>query len=140
MAIDLQSFASEYKSHLSQREAQGIPPLPLSEDQAAAVCSALRQKDLAPDLLEVHDQADTVGSLRHLISERVPPGVYPASKVKAEFLADVALGRASSPHVEKVESLEMLAAMGGGYNIAPLIEVWYRQGRIISALGKVEQT
>ena len=34
MASDLHSFASEYNSHLSQREAQGIPPLPLSADQA----------------------------------------------------------------------------------------------------------
>jgi len=123
VATDLNPFASEYQSHLSQREAQGIPPLPLSADQAAAVCSALQQKDLAPGLLEVHGQADTVGSLRYLISERVPPGVYPASKVKAEFLADLSLGRASSPHLEKMETLEMLAAMGGGYNISPLIEV-----------------
>ncbi len=128
MATDLQSFASEYKSHLSQREAQGIPPLPLSADQAAAVCSALRQKDLDPGLLAVHGQANTVASLRYLISERVPPGVYPASKVKAEFLADLALGRASSPHLEKMETLEMLAAMGGGYNTAPLIEVLSKGG------------
>jgi aconitate hydratase 2/2-methylisocitrate dehydratase len=128
MATDLNSFASEYESHLSQREAQGIPPLPLSADQAAAVCSALQQKDLDPGLLAVHGQADTVGSLRHLISERVPPGVYPASKVKAELLADVVLGRASSPHLEKMETLEMLAAMGGGYNIAPLIEVLGKGG------------
>ncbi len=135
MATDLNSFASEYQSHLSQRQAQGIPPLPLSADQAAAVCSALQQKDLAPGLLEVHGQADTVGSLRYLISERVPPGVYPASKVKAEFLADVALGRASSPHLEKMETLEMLAAMGGGYNISPLIEVFTLDSSTCPACG-----
>ena len=64
MAADLQSFASEYKNHLSQREAQGIPPLPLSAEEAAAVTSALQQKDLDPGLLAVHDQANTVASLR----------------------------------------------------------------------------
>jgi aconitase B len=29
MATDLKSFANEYRSHLAQRDAQGIPPLPL---------------------------------------------------------------------------------------------------------------
>jgi aconitate hydratase 2/2-methylisocitrate dehydratase len=128
MDTDLKSFASEYKSHLSQREAQGIPPLPLSADQAAAVCSALQQKDLDPGLLQVHGQSDSASSLVYLISERVPPGVYPASKVKAEFLADLVLGRASSLHLGRIETLEILAAMGGGYNIAPLIEILSKGG------------
>jgi aconitate hydratase 2/2-methylisocitrate dehydratase len=123
MATDLKSFASEYNSHVSQREAGGIPPLPLSADQAEAVCAALQQQHLDPGLLQVHGEADTVGSLKHLLSERVPPGVYPASRVKAEFLARLALGRTRSPYLERAEVLEMLGAMGGGYNIAPLIEV-----------------
>jgi aconitate hydratase 2/2-methylisocitrate dehydratase len=63
-----------------------------------------------------------------LISERVPPGVYPASKVKAEFLGKLVLGQISSPHLEVTQALEMLAAMGGGYNVAPLIEVLARGG------------
>jgi len=128
MATDLKSFANEYRSHLAQRDAQGIPPLPLSPDQAEAVCSALQQKDLDARLLEVHGQPDTTASLRYLISERVPPGVYPASKVKADFLGKLVLGQASSPYLEVAEALEMLAAMGGGYNIAPLIEVLGKGG------------
>jgi aconitate hydratase 2/2-methylisocitrate dehydratase len=128
MATDLTSFASEYRRHLSQRAAQGIPPLPLSADQTESVCSALEQKDVGPGLLAVHGQPDTGRSLLYLISERVPPGVYPASKVKAAFLGDLALGRASSPHLEGTEVLKMLAAMTGGYNIAPLIEVLGKGG------------
>lgn len=34
MAKDLKSFANEYRSHLAQRDAQGIPPLPLLSNQA----------------------------------------------------------------------------------------------------------
>ena len=122
MAMDLRSFASEYKSHLTQRGAEGVPPLPLSPNQTESVCSALQQKDLDPHLLEVHGQPDTKASLRYLLSERVPPGVYPASKVKAGFLGKLVLGQVSSPHLEVTEAVEMLAAMGGGYNVAPLIE------------------
>jgi aconitate hydratase 2/2-methylisocitrate dehydratase len=128
MAPDSKSFTSEYTSHLTQREAQGIPPLPLSPDQAEAVCAALQQTDLDSGLLQVHGQPDTISSLRYLLSERVPPGVYPASKVKAEFLGRLALGQATSPHLERTEVLEMLAAMGGGYNISPLIEVLSKGG------------
>ena len=105
MATDLKSFANEYRSHLAQRDAQGIPPLPLSSNQIETVCSALQQKDFDPSLLEVHGQPDTTASLRYLISERVPPGVYPASKVKADFLGKLALGRASSPHLGVPEAL-----------------------------------
>jgi aconitate hydratase 2/2-methylisocitrate dehydratase len=128
MATDLRSFAIEYKSHLTQRAAGGVPPLPLSPNQTESVCSALQQKDLDPHLLEVHGQPDTKASLRYLLSERVPPGVYPASKVKAGFLGKLVLGQASSPHLEVTDALEMLAAMGGGYNVAPLIEFLGRGG------------
>ena len=81
MAMDLNSFATDYVKHLEQRAAQGIPPLPLSPGQTETVCEALKQA--APDagLLKVHGQADTVTSLRYLLGERVPPAVYPASRV-----------------------------------------------------------
>jgi aconitate hydratase 2/2-methylisocitrate dehydratase len=137
MATDLKSFAGEYKSHVAERQAQGIPPLPLSADQADSVCSALQQTDLDPGLLQVHDQPDTAASLRYLISERVPPGVYPASKVKAGFLGSLATGQTSSPHLERTGVLEMLAAMGGGYNIAPLIEVLSKGGDEASAAARL---
>jgi len=117
MGTDLQTFVTEYTKHMDQRAGQGIPPLPLSPDQTAAVCEALQQQDLAADLLRVHGQPDTVASLRYLLGERVPPGVYPASKVKAAFLGQVAQGQVSSPHVTVEEALDMLGAMGGGYNI-----------------------
>jgi aconitate hydratase 2/2-methylisocitrate dehydratase len=121
MATDLSTFATEYKKHLEQRAAQGIPPLPLSADQTEAVCAALQEASLEPGLLKVHGQPDTKSSLRHLLGERVPPGVYPASKVKAAFLGDLSAGKVSSSHVSKTEALEMLGAMGGGFNVAPLL-------------------
>ena len=121
MGTDLQTFVTEYTTHMDLRAGQGIPPLPLSPDQTQAVCEALQQQDLTADLLQVHDQADTVASLRFLLGERVPPGVYPASRVKAEFLGPVARGQVDSPHISAVEALEMLGAMGGGYNIEHLM-------------------
>ena len=124
MTTDLSSFATEYTRHLQQRAAQGIPPLPLSPDQTRAVCEALGRDDPgAADLLMVHDQPDTVSSLRYLLGQRVPSGVYPASKVKAQFLGELATGEASSPHLSTEQALQLLGAMGGGFNIGPLLQV-----------------
>ena len=122
MGTDLQTFVTEYTKHMDQRAGQGIPPLPLSPDQTAAVCGALQQQDLPADLLKVHGQADTVASLRYLLGERVPPGVYPASQVKSDFLGQVFKGKVTSPHITTAEALDMLGAMGGGYNIEHLMD------------------
>ncbi len=121
MGTDLQTFVTEYTKHMDQRAGQGIPPLPLSPDQTAAVCGALQQQDLPADLLQVHGQADTVASLRYLLGERVPPGVYPASRVKSDFLGQVVKGQVASPHINAAEALDILGAMGGGYNIEHLL-------------------
>ncbi len=121
MGMDLRSFASEYAKHVEQREGAGIPPLPLSPAQTEAVCAALQLTDLDPAQLTLHDLSDTVSTLRHLLSERVPPGVYPASKVKADFLAKVAHGELTTPHLAVADAVEMLGAMGGGFNVAPLL-------------------
>jgi len=137
---DLNAFASDYLAHVEQRAKQGIPPLPLSPDQTEAVCAALKQQDLEPSLLKVHDQPDTMASLRHLIDQRVPPGVYPASKVKAAFLAEVALGDANSPHVTAAEATQMLGAMGGGFNVAPLLELVSRGGDAAGAAAELLQS
>jgi aconitate hydratase 2/2-methylisocitrate dehydratase len=122
-AQDLNAFVTEYVKHVDQRAKQGIPPLPLSPGQTEAVCAALARADLNAGLLRVHGQPDTVASLRHLLAERVPPGVYPASKVKAAFLGELALAKKSSPHVTKAEAIDWLGQMGGGFNIAPLLAV-----------------
>ena len=120
MAIELQTFATEYVKHLEDRAAQGIPPLPLSPTQTETVCQALTVEKPGAEL-SVHGQADTVASLRYLLGERVPPGVYPASRVKADFLARLTTGELSSPHLSTTEALDMLGAMGGGYNIPPML-------------------
>ena len=86
-------------------------PLPLSAEQTAAVCQALLQRQLDPELFKVHGERDTAGSLRYLLAERVPPGVYAASKVKAEFLGKLVLGKESSPYLDMARAVKMLAEM-----------------------------
>lgn len=128
MAKDIKDFANQYSRHLSEREALGVPPLPLSAEQTRNVCDALSNPSFDEGLLKVHGQPDSAGSLVYLLSERVPPGVYPASKVKAEFLAKIAAGRVSSTHLDAGKAVELLAGMVGGYNVAILIDIVAESG------------
>ena len=101
---------NEYKAHVDERANQNIPPLPLDADQTA----------LLVDLLKAdHEESEL---LLHLLKERVPAGVDQAAYVKAAFLSDITTGKADSPHVSKVDAVQILGTMLGGYNIQPLIE------------------
>ena len=101
----------EYREHAKERADQGIPPLPLSAEQVAAVVELLKDPPAGEEAF-----------ILDLITERVPPGVDEAAYVKAAFLTDVAKGAASSPLITSEHALELLGTMMGGYNVATLIE------------------
>jgi len=137
MSADLETFAREYESHLQQRGALGIPPVPLSQTQTQTVCFALLRQRLDPELLRVHGRGDTVTSLLYLLSERVPPGVYPAAQVKAEFLGRLVLGESASIHLTADDAPGMLGSMVGGYNLPPLITALGKGGKLGEAASRV---
>ena len=101
-----------YREHVAERASQGIPPLPLSAEQVAALVELLK----APPAGEEE-------TLLELLTERVPPGVDDAAYVKAAFLAAVARGEAHSPLLDKRRAVELLGTMLGGYNVAPLVDL-----------------
>ncbi len=100
-----------YLAHEAERQAQGIPALPLTPEQATELCKLLE----APP-------AGKEGFLLNLLKERVSPGVDPAAKVKAAFLAEIVKGTKKSPLVSKVDAIRILGTMIGGYNVDPLVE------------------
>ena len=104
------SFLADYRTAAAEREALGIPALPLTAEQAAALTELLA----APP-------AGEEAFLLHLLSERIPPGVDEAAYVKASWLSAVAQGSASSPLVSPIQAVQLLATMIGGYNVGALI-------------------
>ena len=98
-----------YKKHVDERAELNIPPLPLDADQTSELISLLKEKNSDPDYL------------LNLLKERVPAGVDQAAYVKAAFLADITTGNASSPYISKIDAVEILGTMLGGYNVEPLI-------------------
>ncbi|HKO91669.1 MAG TPA: bifunctional aconitate hydratase 2/2-methylisocitrate dehydratase [Polyangiaceae bacterium] len=99
-----------YRTHVAERAAQGIVPLPLIARQVRELCELLQSPPAGEGAL-----------LLELLTERVPPGVDGAAKVKAEFLNDVALGKLKSPLISPTRAVELLGTMLGGYNVAPLV-------------------
>ncbi len=100
-----------YFEQEAERNKQGIPPLPLTPGETAEVCRLLE-----------HPPAGRKELLFGLLKDRVSPGVDPAAKVKAEWLAKVARGQVSSPLVPRKEAVFLLGTMLGGYNVDPLVE------------------
>ena len=101
-----------YRQHTADRAALGIPPLPLDAEQTSALCELLQ-----------HPPAGEEANLIVLLRDRVPPGVDPAAYVKAGFLTSIVTGRIACPLINKIESIELLGTMLGGYNVRSLIDL-----------------
>lgn len=101
-----------YRHHVAERSAVGLPPLPVSAEQTAAMVQALLQGDGTPLMQEEHLQA---------IARRVSPGVDEAARIKAEFLQRVAAGDVSVPGLDATQACAWLGSMVGGYAVQALV-------------------
>ncbi|MCH8492691.1 MAG: bifunctional aconitate hydratase 2/2-methylisocitrate dehydratase [Idiomarina sp.] len=102
----------QYRAHVAERAAEGIPPKPLSAEQVSELVELLK-----------NPPAGEEDFLLELLSERVPPGVDEAAYVKAGFLAAITKGEVSSPVIDKALAVKLLGNMHGGYNIVTLVEL-----------------
>ena len=101
-----------YRAHVAERADLGLPPLPLTTEQAALLVELIKQppkgeEDFLLDLLE----------------NRIPPGVDQAAYIKAAFLADIAKGQVETPLICRQHAVQVLGTMLGGYNVHTLINL-----------------
>ncbi|PBJ83004.1 bifunctional aconitate hydratase 2/2-methylisocitrate dehydratase [Lysobacteraceae bacterium NML93-0399] len=101
-----------YRHHVAEREALGIPPLPLNAQQTAEVIELLK-----------NPPAGEAEFLLDLLTHRVPAGVDDAAKVKASYLAAIAFGTETSALITRARATELLGTMLGGYNVQPLVDL-----------------
>jgi aconitate hydratase 2/2-methylisocitrate dehydratase len=101
-----------YRAHVAERAVLGIPPLPLSAKQTGELIELLKNPPQGEEAMLVD-----------LITYRIPAGVDDAAKVKASYLAAVALGTEKCPLIAREKATELLGTMLGGYNISPLIDL-----------------
>ena len=101
-----------YREHVAERAALGIPPLPLSAQQTAELIELIKNPPAGEEAFLVD-----------LLTHRVPAGVDDAAKVKASYLAAIALGTETCALISRERATELLGTMLGGYNISPLIDL-----------------
>ena len=101
-----------YRKHVAQRAALGIPPLPLDAKQTSELCELLKNPPKGQEVI-----------LLHLLRDRVSPGVDPAAYVKAGFLTAIAKKEITSPLISRIEAVQLLGTMIGGYNVQSLIDL-----------------
>ena len=101
-----------YRAHVADRASQGVPPLPLSAEQAADLCALFKNPPAGEEEFLVE-----------LLRDRIPPGVDQAAYVKAGFLSAIAKGESTSPLVNAVYAVELLGTMMGGYNVSALVDL-----------------
>ncbi len=101
-----------YQTHVAERAALQLPPLPLNAEQVASVVELLK-----------NPPAGSEAQLVELIENQTPAGVDKAAYVKAAFLADVAKGTAKSPLISPDKAVQLLGTMLGGYNVQALVSL-----------------
>ena len=117
-----------YFKHENERKEQGIPPLPLSPEITSEVCRLLEKPPGGQEEI-----------LMTLLENRVSPGVDPAAKFKAEWLAKVARGEASSPLISRDKAVFLLGTMLGGYNVEALIRLLEEKDIAVKAAAALKQ-
>lgn len=105
------SLVSQYRAHTEERALLGIPPLPLTADQARSLIGLLQQQPV-----------EEKEYLLELFCEHVSPGVDDAAFEKAAFLDAVIKGESICEVITPVEAVRILGTMLGGYNVKPLID------------------
>jgi len=101
-----------YRQHAAERNALGIPPLPLSAKQTEDLVALLKNPPSGEESF-----------LLDLLTHRVPAGVDDAARVKAAFLESVAKGELKVALISQAKAAELLGTMLGGFNVKPLIDL-----------------
>jgi aconitate hydratase 2 / 2-methylisocitrate dehydratase len=101
------AFLEEYKAHVAEREALGVPPLALSAKQTAELIEMIK--------------SNCTDELLDLLTNRVAPGVDDAAQVKAAFLNEIAAENITVDAISPVRAVEMLGMMLGGFNVLPMV-------------------
>ena len=117
----------EYRAHTDERAQSGIPPLPLTADQARELIELLQQ-----------DPVEDQDYLLTLFREHISPGVDDAAFEKAAFLDRVVKGDTACVVISAVDAVNILGTMLGGYNVKPLVDALsHDDGNVASAAAEM---
>jgi len=105
------SLVDQYRAHTAERAKLGIPPLPLTAEQARLLVGLLQQ-----DITEEKEY------LLELFLNHISPGVDDAAFEKAAFLDGIVKGETYCSVINTIDAVRILGTMLGGYNVKPLVD------------------
>lgn len=123
------NFLQKYYEQAAQRQAIGVEPLALNAEFTKELCDLLKNPPI-----------DAKDELLHLLKDRINPGVDESSKVKAQFLYEIATGGAVSPIVDKKLAVKLLGQMKGGFNVGYLVKLLENEELSQDAMDALEST
>ncbi len=110
---ELSSFKKSVLENIELRNSQKIKPNILDKKQVIELCNILTEKK---------DEKNKEFYI-DMFTNRISPEVDETSKIKASFLNNIFQEKIESPYINKLEAIQILGTMQGGYNIEPLIEI-----------------
>lgn len=123
------NYLQKYYEQAEQRKSAGIEPLALNVEFTKELVELLKTPPVGSEQ-----------ELMHLLKDRVNPGVDDSSKVKADFLYEVATGKTVSPVVDKKTAVALLGNMKGGFNVSYLISLLEDPALAEDAMEALENT
>ena len=108
----LSTFKNNIDNLLLDRQKLGIPSKSLNLSQVEQLIKELKSPE-----------ADEESFLLNQLKYRILPGVDNTSKLKANYLLDIVEQRSFSPLIDKIDAINILGTMQGGYSIEALIKI-----------------
>lgn len=123
------NYLTSYFEQAKERQTAGVEPLALNADFTKELVSLLKTPPVGSE-----------NDLLHLLKDRINPGVDESSKIKADFLYEIATGKAVSPIVDKKLAVALLGNMKGGFNVGYLVSLLSDKELAADAEDALEQT
>jgi len=103
-----------------------------------------KKENIEAEILNLNEVNDLINELKspeegeetfllNQLKNRILPGVDDTSKLKANFLLDIVEDRSYSPIIDKVDAINILGSMQGGYSIEALIKILKTDNALFAA-------
>ena len=106
------TFTTNLKKSISLRESNGIYPEILKYNEVEELIRELKNPSEGEEVF-----------LYYQFKNRILPGVDDTSKLKANFLLDIVEESSYSPIIDKIDAVQILGTMQGGYSIESLVKI-----------------
>ena len=108
----LSTFKSKIENSINERNKLGVEAEILKLNEVEELITELKNPEIGEESF-----------LLNQFKYRILPGVDETSKLKANFLLDIAEDRSFSPLIDKIDAIDILGSMQGGYSIEALVKL-----------------